>query len=176
LKQYRRLNYKEQMMDCKDAVKKTFETSDFLVQAYLGDLTAQEMLVRPLPSVNHVAWQFGHLISAERQLVEAAAPGSMPKLPDGFAERHNKGTAGSDKPGDFLSKEEYFKVAKDIRAGTLAALEKLSAADLDKPVTGNVPPFVKRAGDSFLTAASHWGMHAGQWVVLRRKLGRPVQF
>ncbi|HEY4232956.1 MAG TPA: DinB family protein [Lacipirellulaceae bacterium] len=163
-------------MDCKDTVRKAFETSDFLVQAYLGDLTPQEMFVRPLPEVNHAAWQIGHLISAEWQLVEAAVPGSMPKLPAGFAERHSKDTSTSDKAADFLSKEEYFKLAKDVRAGTLAALDKLSPADLDKPVTGRVPPFVKRIGDSFLTAATHWTMHSGQWVVLRRKLGRPKQF
>jgi len=100
----------------------------------------------------------------------------MPPLPAGFAERHTKDTARSDNPADFLSKDEYFKIAQDVRAATLAVMEKLSAAEFDKPVTGRVPPFVKRVGDAFLTAGTHWIMHSGQWVVLRRKLGRERQF
>jgi hypothetical protein len=163
-------------MDFKDAIRAALGTSDFFVQSYLSDLTPAEMLARPTGDANHVAWQLGHLIASERHLIEAAVPGSMPELPAGFAERHSKEKAASDNPTDFLTKEEYFKVAKDMRAGTLAALDKLSAADFDKPVFGRVPPFVKRAGDCFVTAGGHWTLHAGQWAVLRRKLGRQRQF
>jgi hypothetical protein len=142
----------------------------------LTDITPAEMLLRPVPEANHIAWQFGHLILSERHLVEAASPGSMPPLPEGFAQRHGKEAATSDKPGDFLSKEDYFRTAKEIRAGTLQVLEKLSADDFDKPATGRVPPFVKRVGDCFTMIGPHWAAHTGQWVVLRRKLGRPRLF
>jgi hypothetical protein len=163
-------------MNLKDAVCKSMELSDFLVDKYVSDLTPQEMLERPVPDANHVAWQFGHLIAAERALVEGGVPNSMPSLPAGFAERHSKDTAGSDKPDDFLSKDEYLKLAKDIRAASLKVLDSLPAADFDKPVSGRVPPFVKTVGDCFLTVGSHWTMHAGQWVILRRKLGRERMF
>jgi hypothetical protein len=163
-------------MNFKDSIRASLGIADFLVQKYLEDITAQEMLERPAPDANHIAWQLGHLISAEYRLIEAAAPGSMPALPDGFAERHSKDSAASNNPADFLSKDEYLKLAANVRAGTLKVLDRLSEADLDKPVTGRVPPFVKRAGDSFVTVGSHWSSHAGQWVVLRRKLGRPRMF
>lgn len=164
-------------MDVKDAIRTTCETADMLTQVYLSDLTAEELMTRPAPDANHPAWQLGHLIAAERMLVEAGVPGSMPELPAGFAERHNKNTAGSDKPEDFLTKDEYFRLAQETRAATLKVLDGLSSADLDKPVSSDrVPPFVKKVGDALLTAGSHWIMHTGQWVVLRRKLGRPVQF
>jgi hypothetical protein len=163
-------------MEFKDAIRTTFATADMLNEAYLSDLTDDEMLTRPVPGANHTAWQLGHLISAERMLVEAGVPGSMPPLPEGFAERHNKNTAGSDNPADFLSKGEYLQLAKDVRAATNKVLDGVAVADFDKPVTGRVPPFVKTVGDSFLTAGTHWIMHTGQWVALRRKLGRPVQF
>ena len=110
------------------------------------------------------------------RLVEAAVPGTMPPLPDGFAERHTKDTAWSDDPGNFLSKDEYLKVAKSVRAGTLKVLDTLSESDLDRPVSARVPPFVKRAGDCFVTVGMHWMGHSGQWVVLRRKLGRERKF
>jgi hypothetical protein len=163
-------------MNAKDAVRTTMNTADFMVESYLSDITPQEMFVRPVAGANHLAWQLGHLISAETRLVETAAPRSMPALPEGFAERHTKDTAASDNPADFLSKDEYFKLAKSVRAGTLGALEKISDADLEKPVTGRVPPFVKRGVDCFVTAGGHWILHAGQWVILRRHLGRDRKF
>jgi hypothetical protein len=163
-------------MNAKDAARTTMRTADFMMDSYLSDITAEEMLVRPALGANHLAWQLGHVISAERRLVEAAAPGSMPPLPDGFAERHTKDTAVSDDRDDFLSKDEYLKLAKTVRAATLKALDNVSETDLDKPVTGRVPPFVKSAGDCFVTAGGHWILHAGQWLVLRRYLGRDRKF
>jgi hypothetical protein len=163
-------------MDFKDGIRSSLQVADFVAFGYLSDLTEQEMLMRPVPDANHVAWQLGHVVWAERSLVEAALPGSMPAMPEGFAECHSKGTACSDDPQAFLTKEGYLALAKTVRAGTLNALEQLSAEDFDKPVSGKVPPFVKRVGDCFVVIGPHWVGHAGQWVVLRRKLGRPRQF
>src|SRR4029079_6810294 len=122
-------------MKSKVHVRHTMKTADFMVEGYLSDITPQEMFVRPAAGANHLAWQLGHLISAETRLVETAAPWSMPALPKGFAERHPKDTAASDNPADFLSKDEYFKLAKIVRAATLKALENISDSDLEKPVT-----------------------------------------
>ncbi len=163
-------------MNIKDAIRTQFNMADFMVDSYLTDLTPDEVFKRPAPTANHIAWQLGHLISAESRLVEAAAPGSMPALPEGFAERHTKDTAASDNPKDFLPKEEYLQLAKTVRAAALRTMDSLSEADLDKPVSGRVPPWVKRAGDCFVTAAGHWVLHAGQWVILRRQLGRDRKF
>jgi hypothetical protein len=166
----------ESSMNFQDAVRSSFNMADFMVQGYLADITPQELMMRPAPDANHIAWQLGHLIASERHLIEAAVPGSIAKLPDGFVERHTKDFASSDDSADFLSKDEYRRLAAEVRAGTLNALDQLSETDFDKPVAGRVPPFVKRVGDCFVTVGSHWIMHAGQWVVLRRKLGRPRMF
>jgi hypothetical protein len=163
-------------MNFKDAVRSSLRISDFLVQGYLADITPDEMMHRPAPEANHIAWQLGHLIAAERHLVEAAAPGSMPALPEGFAERHRRDGPVSDNAADFLLKDEYLRLAKQVRDGTLQVLDKFSDDDFDRPVTARVPPFVKCAGDCFATIGPHWSLHAGQWVVLRRKLGRPRMF
>jgi hypothetical protein len=163
-------------MNSKETIRATMTAADFFVDSYLSDITPQEMMVRPAPGANHLAWQLGHLISAERRLVEVAVSGSMPPLPEGFAERHTKDTAGSDNPADFLSKDDYLKLAKTVRAATLKVLDSQTEVDFDKPVSGRVPPWIKRAGDCFVTAGSHWILHAGQWVVLRRHLGRDRKF
>lgn len=163
-------------MEFKDAVRSSLNIADFMVRGYLADLTPEELLTRPVPSANHIAWQLGHLILAERHLVETAAPGSMPELPAGFADRYGRGKQPADNPKDFLSKEEYAQLAETIRAATLQTLDRLSPADFDKPIEGRVPPFVRTVGDAFVTIGNHWVLHAGQWVVLRRKLRRDVMF
>jgi hypothetical protein len=163
-------------MNAKDAARTMMNAADFMIESYLSDITPEETMVRPAPGANHLAWQLGHLISAETRLVEAAAPGSMPKLPEGFAEKHNKDTAPSDNPADFLSKEEYLQLARQVRSATLTSLDAISEADLSKPVSGRLPPWIKVGGDCFTTAGSHWVLHAGQWVVLRRYLGRDRKF
>jgi hypothetical protein len=163
-------------MNFKDSIRSSLRISDFLVQGYLADITPDEMMLRPVPEANHIAWQLGHLISAERHLVEAAAPNSMPALPDGFAERHRRDGTASDNQSEYLSKDEYIRLAKEVRAGTLQVLDRFSDADFDKPVTARVPPFVLCAGDCFATIGPHWSLHAGQWVVIRRKLGRARMF
>jgi hypothetical protein len=164
-------------MDFKDAVRSSLSAADFLVDKYLDDLTDEEILMRPVPEANHIAWQLGHLITAERHLVEAAVPGSMPALPAGFAERHApRGKPVTDNPADYLTKAEYIQLAQDIRKATLTVLDQLTPADLDKPIKDRVPPWVKKGGDAFTTIGGHWILHAGQWVVLRRKLGRERLF
>lgn len=163
-------------MNFQDSIRWSLGAADFLADRYLGDITDEELLVRPVPDANHLAWQLGHLIASEHHLVEAAVPGAMPDLPAGFAEAHKQGTAMSDNPAQFLTKAGYLELAKTIRAATLTALEKLSPADFDKPVSGRVPPFVKSVGECFALIPNHWSLHAGQWVVLRRKLRREVMF
>jgi hypothetical protein len=162
-------------MDVKQAIRASLEPADFLVQKYLADLTPAELLARPCKGGNHIAWQLGHLIASERHLVEQAAPGKMPPLPEGFAEKHKKDTAASDDPAAFLSKEEYLALAKKIRAAAMQIAADIPPADFDKPVT-KVPPFIKTVGELFLFLGQHWVLHAGQWAIVRRSLGKPPLF
>jgi hypothetical protein len=162
-------------MDIKQAIRTSLGQADYIVQGYLTDITPAELLARPCKGGNHIAWQLGHLIGAERHLVEQAVPGKMPKLPDGFAERHKKDKASLDDPKAFLTKEEYLALAKQIRGATLEIAGAQPEADFEKPVS-NVPPFIKTAGELFLFIGPHWIMHAGQWAIIRRVLGRPPLF
>ncbi len=162
-------------MDIKQAIAFNLTSSEFLVNGYLADLESNDLLVCPVPGANHIAWQLGHLIAAERFLVERGLPGTMEALPEGFIERHKKGTATSDNPADFFTKEEYLRLAKKVRANTLRVVESLPPADFDQPANGG-PPFVKTVGDALLFISGHWLMHAGQWSVARRKMGKPPLF
>lgn len=162
-------------MKSKQVLRSLLDTADFIAYGYLADLSPEEMLVRPVPGANHIAWQLGHVVWAEARLAEAAVPGSMPQLPPNFTEIYARGTSSTDNPADYLSKEEYVKLAKEVRAGTLRALDAITEEELDRPIEG-APPFVKNAGGCFTAIGVHWLSHAGQWVIVRRKLGRPPLF
>jgi hypothetical protein len=163
-------------MDTRGAIRIGYDCSESVVQGYLGDLTDAELLIRAVPGINHIAWQLGHLIASEHQLIEGACPGSMPPLPAGFAEKHSKETSGSDNPADFLTKAEYLRLMAEQRQGTLAALAAQTDADFDKPGPESMRAYAPTYGSLFSLIGSHWMMHAGQWAVLRRKLGRAPLF
>jgi hypothetical protein len=162
-------------MDNKQLILSNLAQADFTVNAYLADLTDAELLVRPVPGANHISWQWGHLIASEAYLVGQVCPDFKSPLPADFDAKFTKDTAKLDTADAFLKKEDYQRLGKQMRAATLAALEKLPAADLDKPAA-KVPPMAKTVADVFLLVAGHWLMHAGQWAVTRRKLGRPPLF
>jgi len=163
-------------MNAKDAIRRSIVSTDMIVDSYLNDMTDAELMVRSIPGVNHIAWQLGHLIASEHNLIEEVMPGSMPALPAGWAEKYTKETASIDDPKAFHTKAEYLRVMKEQRAGTLAALAKIPEADLEKPAPEAFRQYCPQVADVFLLQGPHYVMHAGQWAVTRRKLGRPPLF
>ena len=163
-------------MNACEALRASMDAPTMIVNSYLGDLSDADLLVRPVEGANHIAWQLGHLISTENKMIDAVCPGSMPPLPEGFAEKHTTETAGSDDASDFLTKDEYTQLAAEQRSAMLAALESLSDDDLSGAAPESTPEFVPTVGAVFSMMPTHWVMHAGQWAVIRRKLGRPPLF
>src|SRR5438270_12981463 len=113
-------------MHAKDAIRLTLDNSDFILKAYLNDLSDDEMLARPVEGMNHIAWQFGHLISAERMFAEAVKPGASPALPQGFEERHDPKSPSKDDRAGFATKTEYLRLWDAQRAATKSALDSVS--------------------------------------------------
>jgi hypothetical protein len=163
-------------MNAHGAIRNALAGADMISTSYLNDLSDADLLVRPVPGANHIAWQLGHLIAAENGMTQETCPGSMPALPAGFKERHDKETAGSDDRNAFLSKDEYLRLYRQQREATLKALDSLSEADLDRPAPERFRAYIETVGGVFVMHATHWLMHAGQWAVVRRKLGREPLF
>ena len=67
-------------MNAHDAIKASMTVPDMIMNSYLGDLTDEELLVRPTEGANHIAWQLGHLLTSEHGMIEQVCPGSMPAL------------------------------------------------------------------------------------------------
>lgn len=160
-------------MNAKDALKAAMDLGDYILKTYLSDLSDTDLMTRPTNGCNHLAWQLGHLIQSEKQLLEMICPGAGATLPAGFAEQHSKETTGCNDPAKFLTKAKYLELFDQQRAATKAALDRLPDADFDKPG----PPDFKicpTVGALFNLLANHVTMHSGQFAVARRVLGKPV--
>lgn len=157
-------------------IKAALELPRFVVHSYLEDLADDDLFVRPLETMNHIAWQLGHLIAGEHSHIEQVVPQSMPRLPDHFVEQHSKETAGSNDRARFLTKAAYLRLMEQQRAGTLSVLATLSDEELSQPSPEPIRYFGPTVGCVFAGESAHWMMHAGQWAVVRRKLGRPPLF
>ena len=158
-------------MDSRTAIKLSIDMGDMVAMSYLNDLNDDDLMRRPHSGCNHLNWQIGHLITSEYQLNSKVFPDAVPALPNGFADKYKKETATSDVPSAFARKSELMEAYKQQRAATLALLNKQSDHDLDKPTGIH---FVPTVGSLLSLHGSHWLMHAGQWVIVRRQLSKPV--
>lgn len=161
-------------MHTQDAIRSTFGISHMVLGAYFSDLSDAELLHRPGAGCNHLAWQLGHLIASECSLLEMICPGAAIKLPDGFAERHSKDAKDVDDPSKFESKATYAALLEQVKNASLDALGKLSDSELDKPGPEMFASMCPTVGSMFVLIATHPLMHAGQFVPVRRALGKPV--
>ena len=160
-------------MTPQNAINAALASSQLVVDAYLADLTDEETLHRPGPGLNHIRWQLGHLIESEHRLLSQLFPDDMPELPASFAERYTRQTAAVDAPQKFDSLASLREQKQAQRDGTLAALRSCADEQLDALTGIDYAPTI---ADLFVMQGTHWLMHAGQWAIIRRQLGRPPLF
>lgn len=158
-------------MNAIDAIKGSLGMAEMLGMLYISDLDDSELMQRPHPKCQHINWQIGHLILSEHQMVQPVVGDAMPDLPEGFAQQYSKETIGSDSQQDFATKDALLAAYKEQRAATLAALDASSEADLEKPTGIEYAP---TRGSVFSLLSSHWLMHCGQWVIVRRNNDKPI--
>jgi uncharacterized damage-inducible protein DinB len=170
-------NHKEEpAMTGTDTIRTALKATQQLVTWFLGDLSDADLLVRPTPGANHIAWQIGHLIVSERSLGGQLPGAAYPELPAGFAEQHSKETQATDPPAGFAGKATYVELFNRVRQATINAVGKLADADLDRPTQGSMAQYAPTLGALVLLVSNHSLMHGGQFSVVRRKLGKPVLF
>jgi len=161
-------------MYSKDIILNTLGSADHIIKAYIGDLSDAEWMMRPVPGMNPIAWQVGHLISVEHKVINELVPGSSPSLPAGFDEMHAKETTTIDDPSKFLKKDEYLKLWDAQCAATKKALDSLDEAALQKTPADTFGGMCPTVGHKINFMGLHTMMHLGQFVAVRRKAGKPV--
>jgi hypothetical protein len=162
-------------MQAKDVITQVFEMSNHITRSYIDDLTDADLLVRSVPTANHIAWQLGHLISSSNRML-AGLGHAAPTLPAGFVEAYTKETAKSDDPAHFASHAEYIGWMEQTKTATLAAIAATPDSALDKPGPESMRDYAPTVGAVLTLIGQHWLMHAGQFVPIRRKLGKQPQF
>ena len=163
------------MSTAKNLLRQSIEMGHFVTRAYVEDLTDAELLVRSVPGSNHIAWQLGHIIGSVRVFI-AALGRDAPILPDGFEAAHNREAAASDDPGKFATKAQYLALMDRMKAASLAAVEATPESELDAPGPESMREYAPTVGAVLMLLGTHWLMHAGQFVPIRRKLGKPPLF
>lgn len=163
-------------MNLANHIRASLELPSFIVNSFLEDLTDDELFVRPALQMNHIAWQLGHLVVSENSYMNLVTTSQSPPLPEGFAGQHSREASAIDDPGCFRTKSEYFALMSEQRSATLAILSGLSDDELLLPSPESVRYLGPTVACVFSGIATHWMMHAGQWSVVRRKLGKPPLF
>ncbi|MGH7169010.1 MAG: DinB family protein [Gemmataceae bacterium] len=163
-------------MNGSKVIETALASTQHMVNWYVNDLSDGDLLVRPTAGANHIAWQLGHLIATETRLARQVPGMSYPGLPAGFEEQHAQGMATQESTQGFLGKQQYVDLFNQTREATKAGAAKLSDADLDRPTEGQMASFAPTLAALLILVANHTMMHAGQFSVVRRKLGKPVLF
>jgi hypothetical protein len=162
-------------MNAKDVIRQAVELSHMVTRAYVDDLTDADLLVRSVPGSNHIAWQLGHMIVGTQGMLQGLGR-DAPVLPKGFAERYTKETAASDDPGCFAEKAEYLALTDQMKTAALAAIDATPDNALDQPGPESMREYAPTVASVLMLLGTHWLMHAGQFVPIRRRLGKPVLF
>jgi hypothetical protein len=101
---------------------------------------------------------------------------TLAPLPAGFAENYTKEMSHSDDPAKFASKATYLEMSEAMQKASLAAVDTIDDKELDAPAPERMRDYCPTVGDVLAVSGSHWMMHAGQFVAVRRKLGKPAMF
>jgi len=163
------------MSTAKNLLRQSIEMGHFVTRAYVQDLSDAELLVRSVPNSNHIAWQLGHMIGSVRGMLSGLGSQS-PALPDGFEAAYKHDTAASDDPAKFITKAQYLALMDQMKAASLAAVEATPESKLDAPGPESMREYAPTVGAVLMLLGTHWLMHAGQFVPIRRKLGKPPLF
>jgi hypothetical protein len=162
-------------MSLKNHLRWQIEQNHWITTAYVQDLTDADLMLRAVPGMNHIAWQLGHLITASNGMLTGLGQ-PAPALPAGFKENYTKETAASDDRAKFATKAVYLDLAAKTKAASLAALDAIPESKLDDPGPEAMREYAPTVAAVLSMLGAHWLMHAGQFVAVRRKLGKAPLF
>ena len=155
-----------------DLIRDNLKKSASRVLARVEEM-GDHCLVFPTPKGGgHTLWVLGHLAYIEALVIRGFMLGEPNPLADWEEIFDGADTTGD--VGQYRSFDQVLATCREMRDSTLALLDSLSEADLDK-ASAKAPEGHK---DSFGTyrlclqfVADHWYMHRGQLADARRAAG-----
>lgn len=124
--------------------------------------------------VTHVAWQAGHLATAEYRLclerIRGRAPAEEALIADDFLKLFGRDTTPVEDASQYPGPTDILRVMTAVHSQVEREVAAWPEADWDQPVATPHPQFNTRLG-ALLWCARHEMLHAGQIGLLRRLLG-----
>ncbi len=119
-------------------------------------------------------WILGHLTYSEANLVSSLIKGEQNPCAD-WKELFDAGTEPSADASLYPAMDELLAKFAEVRGQTLALLDTLTDADLDKPshAPEEMQAFFGTVGSCLAAVIMHFTWHGGQAADARRALGRP---
>ena len=143
----------------------------------LNDIPETDWFWMPVSDVTHIAWQVGHLASAQYHLTLGRIRGNQPMdrelFPtDNFVALFGRTSTPMADIGKYPSPAELRLTLEKITTQARKELFALTDAELDQAADPSKPhPVVTTKLSSLLWCAHHEFLHAGQIGLLRRMLG-----
>ena len=161
-------------MKAVDFIKMSLEMSNGWIMGLAADIK-DEPLVRPTPNGgNHPLWVLGHITRAESDLLDGFIQGKPNRFPE-YESLFSMGTTPTTDASQYPSMDELMGKFEEIRSATLAYLDTLTEADLDKPshAPEEFGAFFGTIGACLAAMVTHVSFHAGQVADARRAAGKP---
>ena len=162
-------------MNATDFIKLSLESSKGWIMGLAMDIK-DDPLTRPTAKGgNHPMWCLGHLAFSEANLVSVLCKGEPNPLAE-WEGIFQMGTEPSDDSSTYPSIDEVIAKLEQTRAATLAYLDTITDADLDKPshAEGEMQAWFATIGQCLSAITIHFAFHGGQIADARRAAGRNV--
>ncbi|MCH1441348.1 MAG: DinB family protein [Rubripirellula sp.] len=136
--------------------------------------------------VTHVAWNVGHMATAEYFLgmvfVRGARENDCDLIPENFAELFGYGSVANSDPTSYPSPSEILEVLGSVHATLLDEIRAMPAEELSQPckfLEGEFDhhPVFEEKGGALEWLGYHEHVHIGAIGLLRRELGsKPIEY
>ena len=161
-------------MNAVDYARMTLEMSKGWILGLAADMQ-DHPLVQPTPhGGNHPLWCIGHMAYAEANLVNVFIKGEQNPLAQ-WQSLFDMGSTPSANADDYPSYDELLGKFEEVRAATLAYLDGITEADLDKP--SHCPEEMREwfgtVAQCLAAIPIHFAFHGGQISDARRAAGKP---
>lgn len=160
-------------MNTIDFIKHSLESSKGWTMGLIGDMQDAPLTAPTANGGNHPLWVLGHLVKAESDLLDGFIHGKPNRFPE-LEESFGMGSQPVNDPKAYPPMEDLMAKFEQIRAATLAHLDTLSEADLDKPshAPEEMSAFFGTIGACFAAMSTHMAFHGGQVACARLAAGR----
>lgn len=160
-------------MNSINVIRHALNTQAFILEPLLDDVKHEPLATPTDDGGNHPLWIVGHIAFSEASFHHMMT--GKPHELEHWRELFNGGTKPIADAAIYPSFEEVHKAMHAQRKKTLAMLDKMTDADLDKPCA-NVPEerkeFFGTYGKALIIMALHPMHHRGQIADVRRSLHR----